>query len=69
MGISQEYAGTTRIYKGEEGDWGFSHCQGVPCTILTAEEAAESVCGVPDSLKWNSGFQGSEAFLGHMGGH
>ena len=27
-----------------------------PATILIAEEAAKSVCGVPDSLKWNSAF-------------
>ena len=40
-----------------------------PATILIAEEAAESVCGVPDSLKWNSPFQGYEAFPGHTGGN
>ena len=32
-----------------------------PATILTAEEVGESVCRIPDSLKWNSDFQWSEA--------
>ena len=37
-----------------------------PATIRIAEEAAVSVCRVPDSLKWNSAFQGFEASLGHI---
>ena len=72
MSISQEYARATRTHReeGEEGGGrGFSHWQGVPCHNPDGEEVAESVCGVPDSLKWNSPFQGFEAFLGHVGGH
>ena len=61
--------GQPEYTKGKRGTGDSAIARECPATILTAEEAAESVCGVPDSLKWNSGFQGSEAFLGHMGGH
>ena len=57
MSISQEYAGAARTYREERAGPGDSAIgRKCPATILIAEEAAESVCGVPDSLKWNSGF-------------
>ena len=57
VSISQEYAGAARTYREERAGPGDSAIgRKCPATILIAEEAAKSVCGVPDSLKWNSGF-------------
>ena len=61
--------GNQNIQRGKWGPRGSAIGREHPVTILKAEEAAESVCRVPDSLKWNSAFQGSEASLGHMRGH
>ena len=59
VSISQQYVGATRTYREENVGPGvsaiFMECS---ATILIAEEAAESVCRVPDSLKWNSPFRG-----------
>ena len=61
--------GNQNIQWGKCGPRGSAIGREHPATILKAEEAAESVCWAPDSLKWNSAFQGSEASLDHMRGH
>ena len=70
VSISQQYVGATRTYREEKVGPGVSAIvKECPATILIAEEAAENVCGVPGSLKWNSPFQGYEASPGHTGGN
>ena len=61
--------GSQDIQRGKGGPRDSTIGRECPATILTAEDAAESVCRVLDSLKWNLAFQGSEASPGHLGGH
>lgn len=68
MSISGVCRGSQDIQRGKGGPGDSAIGRGCPATILTAKDIAESVCRVPDSLKWNSPFQGSEASPSHVGG-
>ena len=54
--LSGVYRGIQDIQRGKGRSRDSAIGRECPATILIAEEAAESICGVPDGLKWNLAF-------------